>query len=110
MERVKIHGDLLKLKESWVYEVITKVIWLNLVKMNSSFMCYESGWVYVDVDNSCIDDDKSEVWLSCYVLVIFEKMGHKRRSLILMILNGLMKFFSCVRVFRVFVLNQKFWV
>jgi len=33
------------------------------------------------------DDDKCDVWLSC-VLVIFVKMGQKRRS---MILNGIMK-------------------
>jgi hypothetical protein len=37
------------------------------------------------------DCDKCDVWLSCCVLVIFVKMGQKRRSMILIILNGLMK-------------------
>jgi len=35
------------------------------------------------------DDDKCDVWPSC-VVVIFMKMGQKRRNLILMILNELL--------------------
>jgi len=48
--------------------------------------------------------------LSCCVLVIFVKMGHERRSLILMNLSGLMKLLCWVRVIRISVLNQKFRV
>jgi len=38
-----------------------------------------------------LDDVKCEVWLSYCVLVIFEKIGQKRRSLILMIVSRVMK-------------------
>jgi len=47
-----------------------------LLLINVEFMIHEIG---------C---DKCDVWLSCCVLVVFGKMGQKRRS---MILNGFME-------------------
>jgi len=52
-----------------------------------------------------IDCGRCDVWLSYCVLVIFMKMGQKRRSMILMILNGFMELLYLVGLSRTFVLD-----
>jgi len=48
------------------------------------------GYIFV-LRIHVIDYQECDFWLSCYVLVIFVKMGQKRIIMIVMILNELME-------------------